>query len=212
MRTERDWRSRARRPEPTGRGRRLRGDGGAIMAEAALLTPFFITLVFGMLEFGGAFRDYLTIANGTSQGARQAAIQGNVSTADWYILHTVVTATSAMPMSQINYIVIYKAGANVTGPPSGCLTAGSAANNCNRYSPTDLANLGTASTPPVNWLANTPDSGSWPAANRVVTVTGPPDWIGIYINTTHPWITGLFGSDITLTNNTVTQLEPQKLS
>ena len=56
MRTERDWRSRARRPEPTGRGRRLRGDGGAIMAEAALLTPFFITLVFGMLEFGGAWR------------------------------------------------------------------------------------------------------------------------------------------------------------
>ena len=68
MQTERDrTRTRRRRRDraaPVG----CHGDGGAIIAEAALLTPFFITLLFGMLEFGGAFRDYLTLANGTSPG------------------------------------------------------------------------------------------------------------------------------------------------
>ena len=63
--------------------RRLHGDRGSIIAEAALLTPFFITLLFGMLEFGGAFRDYLTVANASAAAAREGAIQGNNSTADW---------------------------------------------------------------------------------------------------------------------------------
>ena len=49
---------------------------GSIIAESALLVPFFVLLLFGMLEFGGAFRDYLTLSNGATTGARQAASPG----------------------------------------------------------------------------------------------------------------------------------------
>jgi Flp pilus assembly protein TadG len=214
MRTERDnciiRRSSSARRAPS----RLRGDGGAIMAEAALLTPFFVMLLFGTLEFGGAYRDYLTSSYATATAARQSAVQGNTALADWYILNSLKNAAGAMPLSQINYVVVYKATAASTGPPSGCLTAGSAANNCNRFNATDLsnANMGTGVSPPANWFTNTPDAGNWPASGRSVLLSGPPDYVGVYVNVTHPWITGLFGSNITLTSNTVAQIEPEKLS
>ncbi|MGZ4729871.1 MAG: TadE/TadG family type IV pilus assembly protein, partial [Acidimicrobiales bacterium] len=75
-------RSLARQP----RRRRFHGDDGSIIAESALLVPFFVLLLFGMLEFGGAFRDYLTLSNAASTGARQAGIQGNAASADWNII------------------------------------------------------------------------------------------------------------------------------
>src|SRR4051794_27354160 len=86
---------------------RFRGDDGSIIAESALLVPFFVLLLFGMLEFGGAFRDYLTLSNGATTGARQAAIQGNNASADWNIILAVKDSMRAMPLSQIKRIVIY---------------------------------------------------------------------------------------------------------
>jgi TadE-like protein len=215
--------------------RRLQGDRGAVIAEAAFIAPFFFTLMFGMLEFGGAFRDYLTTSNGTVGGARVAAIQGNTPAADWYILNQIKTATAAMPFSQINYIVIYKAKNTDTGPSASCLTTGGGGTGgtasppyvgaCNRYLPSDFSNagLGLGNSPPSTPASNdwrdglVSAQGNWPANKRDVGVTSTtnpdgPDYIGIYINSTHPWITGLFGSNITLTSNTVIQLEPQKLT
>jgi len=198
--------------------RRVRDDRGAILAEAALITPVFIALIFGIIEFGGAFRDYLTVANSASQGTRMAAIQGNTATADWTILQAVKKASGAMPQSQIDRIVIFKAtGASSTVPPI-CKTASSGnstvGTECNIFLPADIA-LGTM---PVTWVCpGTASQASnpiayWCATNRKVNVAGsggPPDYVGIYIQTTHPWVTGLFGRNVTLSDTSVTQLEPQ---
>src|SRR5215204_6217762 len=81
--------------------RRFHGDDGSIIAESALLVPFFVLLLFGMLEFGGAFRDYLTLSNAASTGARQAGIQGNSASADWNIILAIKEASGAMPLGQI---------------------------------------------------------------------------------------------------------------
>ncbi len=126
-----------------------------------------------------------------------------------------------MPLSQINYVVIYKGNALVTAPPSNCLTAGSAGsgapnytNACNRYTYNDLLTA-TGTAPPVSWTTSGPypASTNWPSSGRYVLLASPgPDYVGVYINATHPWITGLFGSKITMTSNTVAQIEPQKLS
>ncbi len=205
---------------PSTRPARCRGDRGTVIAEAAFLTPFFVTLIFGMLEFGGAFRDYLTSSTGTVNGARTAAIWGNDAGTDWYVLSNIVTATGAMPLSQIQQVIIYKATGTSTGPPAGCL----AAKTCNTYSQADLQDLGTGTTPPTtplgaNWAAGThADQNTWIATTRDVLASDPttnpdgPDFVGVYIKVIHPWITGLFGSSITLTSNTVSQLEPQKLA
>jgi hypothetical protein len=187
------------------------------MAEAALLTPFFLTLLFGMLEFGGAFRDYLTLANATSIGARQAAIRGNATDADWWILKSIKDASQAMPWSQVQQVVIYNAdppaagSAPLNAPPAACLTSGQPG-VCNTYSAGDLASF--PSTESLAWQQGTAtDQGNWTGANRYVLVAPPgPDYVGIYVKVVHLWITGLFGSSKTLTNNTTSQLEPQKLS
>ena len=36
---------------------RCSGDRGAALVEAALVSPLFFLVLFGVLEFGGAFRD-----------------------------------------------------------------------------------------------------------------------------------------------------------
>ncbi|MEL7209145.1 MAG: hypothetical protein AAGK32_13090, partial [Actinomycetota bacterium] len=38
---------------------------------------------------------------------------------------------------------------------------------------------------------------------------GPPDYVGIWIEATHPWVTGLWGEAITMSDLTVTRLEPR---
>ena len=189
---------------------RLRGDQGSIIAEAALLTPFFVTLLFGMLEFGGAFRDYLTVGTASQSGARSAAIQGNNATADWQILYAIEKASAAMPFSQIKSVVIYKGTASSTSPPGTCTTT----STCNTYTSADLTAMKACGTAPCGaWLTNTyPAETTWSSTSRNVLVNGPPDYVGVYITVVHPWITGLFGNNITLKSNTVAQIEPQKLS
>ena len=60
-----------RRPRPGASA----GDRGVrSIAEAAILTPLYIVFIFGILEFGGAFRDYLTLNNASGAGAREASI------------------------------------------------------------------------------------------------------------------------------------------
>jgi Flp pilus assembly protein TadG len=213
MRTERDTR-RARRSLTMPRARRFRGDDGSVIAEAALVTPFFILMLFGILEFGGAFRDDLTVANDALIGTRQAAIQGNGASADWNVIQAIKSASGAIPLSEIQFIVIYKASGPTTPVPAACLTGpvSTGANPCNWYGPTQIGE--TSNTNPDNWLscASGPSSSYCPTTRSVLTGSPGPDYVGIYVRITHPWITGLFGQSINESATSITRLEPQKLS
>ena len=64
------------------------------MVEAALVSPIFILLVFGVFEFGVAYRDVLTVGDATTDAARVGAIQGpdvtpEGETADYSIVNAV---------------------------------------------------------------------------------------------------------------------------
>ena len=221
---------------PLGARARLRGDDGSVLAEAALMTPLFILLLFGVLEFGGAFRDYLTLANGSLAGTRQAAIQGNAADADWNIIQAVKKSMNAMPLWEINKVVVYRLspiGANPgagqclttvcpTAPvPASCLSSiNGVAGVCNVYGPTELADNSatvpaTWNTCPVTPSQTYPASFFCPTTRNVLApsannVNGP-DYVGVYVEITHKWITGLFGSSIKMSDTSVTRLEPQKL-
>jgi hypothetical protein len=64
-----------RRSSHVGR-QRCRGSRGASLIEAAVMTPVFLLLVFGIIEFGVVYRDYLTIGDATTVGARIGSITG----------------------------------------------------------------------------------------------------------------------------------------
>lgn len=53
---------------------RQRGERGASLVEFAIVLPIFALLLFGMIDFGFAFGDYLSIRSGVREGARRAAV------------------------------------------------------------------------------------------------------------------------------------------
>ena len=197
-------RSLARRP----RRPRLRGDDGSVLAESAMLMPFFELLLFGMLEFGGAFRDYLTLSNAASTGARQAGIQGNSASADWNIILAIKNASGAMPLSQITRIAIYKASSPTAGLPANCDTGGVA--NCNSYDATAVASVTSSGTQPVSWTTCAGPTSNYCPTGRVVSASNP-DYLGVWVQIVHPWITGLFGKSLTMTQTSIIRLEPQTI-
>jgi Flp pilus assembly protein TadG len=56
------------------RTRPIFGERGAAMIELAILLPIVVLLTFGIIEFGIAFNDYISVRNGTREGARLAVV------------------------------------------------------------------------------------------------------------------------------------------
>ena len=59
------------------RNRIIKSEKGASAVEFALILPILIILVFGIVEFGIAFNNYITITHAAREGARIAAVDLN---------------------------------------------------------------------------------------------------------------------------------------
>jgi len=55
----------------------IKSEKGASAVEFALILPILIILVFGIVEFGIAFNNYITITHAAREGARIAAVDLN---------------------------------------------------------------------------------------------------------------------------------------
>lgn len=194
------------------RARRRRGERGAALVEAAFITPVFALLIFGMLEFGLTFRDYLTVANVSRDGARAASAYGDSLYADYNIIQVARQSSKGFRPNEIQRLVIFDAGSvsgnifDTTHPANACLTSTTGiADVCNVYDSVDLALaksfFGCKSTENLDryWCPNT----------REVRASGPPDYIGVYVEARHDFITGLFGPGMDLTDVLVMRIEPQ---
>src|SRR5262245_56614620 len=58
--------------------RRLRGERGATMLEAAIVTPLLLLLTFSIIDFASLFYVYLALENGASQATRYG-VTGNTA-------------------------------------------------------------------------------------------------------------------------------------
>jgi hypothetical protein len=131
--------------------------------ETAILTPVFLLLVFGILEFGVIYRDYLTIGDATAVGARIGSIVGpgiadvQVSdgsggtvtvegNGDFAAMMAVREDLAAIPIEWIDRIVIFegKKPSQQVSPinqvPAACKTKTplpTNASGCNIYDPRD---------------------------------------------------------------------------
>lgn len=64
--------------------RKIRSEQGQTMTEFAIVLPILVLLVFGVIQFGIAFNNYLALTDAARAGARRAAVSrlsGNGSTA-----------------------------------------------------------------------------------------------------------------------------------
>ena len=194
------------------RSRRARGERGAALVEAAFITPVFALLLFGILEFGLTFRDYLTVANVSRDSARGGSAYGDALYADYNIIQVARQSSKGFRPNEIRRLIIFDAGSvngsirNTSSPANACLTSTTGiAGVCNVYRAADLlrpkTDFGCKSTQNLDRF--------WCPTIREVSASGPPDYIGVYVQARHDFVTGLFGPGVDLKDEIVMRIEPQ---
>ena len=166
---------------------------GAVAVEFALILPILVILTFGIIEFSSAYHDSSVIADASRAGGRVGSAQSTSPTFASSVVESVNAALSTMPRNAPEELWIYKA--NSAGYPGGGSSFSSCSSNCIRYTWSKGAR------------AFTGGSGSWPVS-AMQACTAPYDEIGVYVKINHAFVTGLFGSDLTLTDHAVFRLEP----
>ncbi len=175
--------------------RRHRSSRGAVAVEAALVTPIFILLVFGTIEFGMLFKDWLAMSSSVRAGARLASAEPRMSTFATDAASNVAREATALDMSGFKALWVYRAAAD--GTPIGGNGSFSNCTQCWKFS----------------WNASTRQfdvaSSSWPSTSQNACQGDPgQDSIGVYLKIDHPSVTGLIFDSIPLEERAVMRLEP----
>lgn len=199
--------------------RRCRTERGAVAVEAALVTPLLVLLVFGIIEMALLMRDDVAVTSAVRAGARIASTgagdgacvydatdtppcpTGSVPILAQMAANAIQRAGSAMPKSEIDYIMVYKANDNgypgtATSMPASC----SGISNCVEFTWRD--NLQAFRYASGTWTSST-INGCFPG-----TAANPLDRVGVDMHATHPFLTGLFGTHIGLEDHAVFDFEP----
>lgn len=199
----------------TGRDR----ERGATLVEAALVTLPFMLVVFAILEFGLAFRTDLTVSNASQRGTRAASVGGRAPTADFQIIDAVKDGLDDGGIDSVERVIVYRATSPGDPVPAGCLAitnpvgANGVSGSCNVYGPdalTDPLLLPDGSDNPAWQCAPGARDEAWCPTTRAVSFSlGPRDYVGVYVETQHEFITGFFGGDVQIEANNVSRLEPE---
>lgn len=173
----------------------VRGDRGVAAVEAAIVTPVFILLVVGVVEFGLAFKDQLAVTSAVRAGARIASSEPRYTNFAADAAAQVAKEGGAVSMKNVTSLWVYKADPT-TGHPIG---AGGGFGSC------------SSSCVQFTWNSSTGSfvqtAGSWPASSQDACV-GEEDYVGVYLKLNHVGVTQLFFSSLGLQSYTVMRLEP----
>ena len=99
------------------RRRSIREQKGQTMVEFALVMPVLFLVLFGIIQFGALYNDYITLTDAARVGARKAAVSRQ--TGDPVGLATAATknAASDLDLAKLTVTVtanVWAAGADVT--------------------------------------------------------------------------------------------------
>ena len=191
---------------------------GVTLIEAALVTPVFVVLLFGVLELGAAYKDKLTVTNATTSGARVGSAAADDAFSDFHILQAVGKAVTAAPAGSIQRVVVFKAEGPDGTPTAGCKAgtpsagiAGTRLGACNVYT---WASFSEARAKFGCQLAYNLDRYYCPTQRKValsVLNGGPPDLVGVWVQMRHDYFTQIFDDSVMLTDQTVIAVEPRRL-
>ncbi len=186
-----------RRPES-----RRRSQRGAVAVEAAIITPLFILLVFGIIEFGMVFKDFLAVTSSVRAGARMASAEPRNLNFAQDAADQVAREGGALNMSKIKELWVYKADPNVSVTNGAPLGGGGTFSNCT----TCVKFVWNASTQKFDVKSGSP---GWSAASQnACSGDAAHDRLGVYLVLDHPSITGLMFDSLDLKSHTVISLEP----
>ena len=187
---------------------------GATAVEAALLTPLLVLVLFGIIETSLLMRDVVSASSSTRVATRVSSVSAgggpgtcqasanpppctpaSVPALAQAAADAVQKAGTAMPKDQINWILIYNA--DTTGWPIGSNKTATCSSDCVKY-------VWDAGLDKFRY-----SSGTWASTSINACINDPQRMsVGVILNSTHDWITGLFGPGITIQERNVTQFEP----
>lgn len=168
---------------------------GATLVEAAIVYPLLFLAIFAVVEFGLAFKDYLSVSHAARDGARAGATFGDDPRADILILRDVgeSLATAAIDDGIVVRVFDPVSGGAFTdytyelGYGDGC--------DWNPCPDPDKP------SPPY-------DEPNWAPASRDVEAPFT-DRLAVEVTFTHEWLTGFFWDTTNFVVEADFQIEPQ---
>ena len=194
---------------------RKRGERGAVAVEAALVTPILFMFVLGIIEMSLLMRDTVSTTSAVRVGGRVASVSAgagpgtcaasaspppcspaNTPALAQAAADAIQRAGSAMPKDRIEYLLVYRANSGGYPMPSGN-TSLTCSTDCVRY-------VWDAGLKKFRYA-----SGTWVSTTINACVNhSNRDAVGVAMVANHPWVTGLFGDGMQLTERTVMNFEP----
>ena len=184
--------------------RRQRSERGAAAVEAALVTPLLMLLVFGIVEMSLLMRDASGVTNQVRAGARIAATEAAAGTAASGTptladdaVNAIQYAGSSMPLSSVNWVLVYQANQYGYPMPSTNQSSVTCSSNCIKYVWSSTSNKFVKA------------SGSWDTSTVNACVNDANrQSVGVAMSARHTWITGLFGAGVDVPGRLMMQFEP----
>ncbi len=181
---------------------RRQGERGATIVEAAFVFPLLFLAIFALVEFGFAFKDWLTVSTAAREGARAGATFGSDIQTDMEILRAVERTMELAAIGEGTRVTVfdplgtnpstqytYDPGAHGLSPLPGELT-------CD-WDPCPNPDRPLDYTQP-----------NWNPPNRDVSAPFT-ERIGVQVDFTHNWLTSLFFGTSDFTTAIDFQIEPQ---
>jgi hypothetical protein len=191
--------------------RRASGDTGATIVEFALLLPFLLLLGLGTADIGLGWVATDRVESASAQAARVAAISGSRVEADRDVLVTLAAALPADDLANLDRVVIFEPG-TAGAVPAGCIkppgsTSETGTTSCNTYTGDTVRAASAESMDGFGATATAADR-FWAPSTRNDALSDPPDYIGVWLRTTHEsTLGGLFG-DLTITKVSIFRVQP----
>lgn len=182
-------------------------DRGVALIEFAIVTPILVLLAFATVETGLAWVSNNKVEGAASQGARVAASSGKRPEADVSTLVAIKAALPADELANLKRVVIYKSTTANGKVPTSCVPSPENGSNfgvagvCNSYSGALVRTVTSTTVLPTA-------TQQWTPSARKDALAGPPDYIGVWVQTTHTNKTKTFFGDFTITKNSVFRIQP----
>lgn len=190
------------------RGRRhIFGERGGAAVEAAVVTPVVMALLFGIIEMGFVFKDYLAVSGSVRAGVRVASANPRNATYAQKAADRVALTAGSMNFKNVQKMWVYKANPSTAAQGSQDKPIGfsdfSDCTVCVKF-------IWDASA--RKFVKDPTRTEDWPATAQNACVTGPPNRVGVYLQLKHDAFTGLIFRTVNISEGSILTLEPMPVS
>lgn len=180
---------------------------GATLVEAAISYSLLFLALFAVVEFGLAFKDWLSVSHATREGARAGATFGDDPSSDIQVLDGIEDTLLPQGLESGDQVRIFRA--NNPDPAESELYSYSPGFDCSDpggiFPPGDCCDW----SPCPEFGRTNYQVPGWDPLTRDITAP-VTDRIGVEIDFSHDWITQFVGTGtLNFTVTTDFQLEPQ---